>query len=83
MSRENMKYIVNPASRLMLFVLLFIAGVLTVAGCGGIQGETATERRVRYRNIVRTNIGSMKDDVDTILLLDKRSKLNDRLIRDY
>lgn len=78
-----MKFIVNPASRLTLFVLLFVAGALTVAGCGGIQGETATERQVRYKNIIRTNIGSMKDDVDTILMLDKRSKLNDRLIRDY
>lgn len=77
-----MKYIVNPASRLTLFVLLFVAVVLTVAGCGGIQGETAVERQVRYENIVRTNIGSMKDDVDTVLMLDKRSKLNDRLIRD-
>lgn len=78
-----MKYVMNPASRLMLFVLLFVAVALTVAGCGGIQGETAVERQVRYKNIIRTNIGSMKDDVDTILMLDKRSKLNDRLIRDY
>lgn len=78
-----MKYIMNPASRLTLFVLLFITVILTVAGCGGIQGETATERGVRYRNIVRTNLGSMKDDVDMILMMDKRSKLSDRLIRDY
>ena len=78
-----MKYVMNSAGRLTLFVLLFIAGVLTVAGCGGIQGETAIERRVRYKDIVRTNMGSMRDDVDMILMLDKRSKLSDRLTRDY
>ena len=78
-----MKYTENSASLIMLFVLLFIAVTFTTAGCGGIQGETAVERQVRYKNIVRTNVGSMKNDADTILMLDKRSKLTDRVIRDY
>ena len=82
-ARKNMRYIANPGCRLALCLLVLTAISLTLIGCGGTPGETGTERSVRYGTIIRSNYGSMKDDVDMLLLMDKRSKLSKSLIRDY
>ena len=83
MARKTMKYIVNSKCRLALFMLTLTAVLLTVVGCGGTPGETSTERCVRYETIVRTDMETIKSDIDAVLLMDKRSKLSDMPIRDY
>ena len=78
--KEIMNYIAK--CRLMLCGLMLAAISLALMGCG-TPGETSTERFVRYGTIVRSNYGSMKSDIDTLLMMDKRSKLSKFPIRDY
>lgn len=66
----------------MLCVLLLAAISLMLVGCGSTPGETATERSVRYETVIRSNYGAMKNDVDMLLMMDKRSKLSKHPIRD-
>lgn len=66
----------------MLCVLILTAISLMLIGCGSTPGETSTERSVRYETIVRSNYGAMKNDIDTLLMMDKRSKLSKHPIRD-
>jgi len=67
----------------MLCGLILAAISLMLIGCGSTGGETGTERSVRYGTIMRSNFESMKSDMDTLLMMDKRSKLSKSLIRDY
>ncbi len=79
-----MKYIKNLNSlKSLLLSICLVVCVATLTGCGGTQSETASESARRRRHIVGSNFGQIADDIDAILLLDKRSKLTDKLIRDY
>jgi len=78
-----MKYIANPGFRVIVFVSILSVISLMLVGCGSVPGETSTERSVRYGSITRSNYELMKSDVDTLLMMDKRSKLNDTIVRDY
>ena len=79
-----MKYSRNlTLSKLFLLLICLFLAVITFTGCGGTQGETKGERARRWGHIFRSNLGQINDDVDAILLMDRRSKLTDKLIRDY
>jgi len=49
-------------------------------GCRG-AGETASEVNIRHKHIIRTNTSMIQDDVDALMLLDKPSKLSDKMVR--
>ncbi|MCF7956365.1 MAG: hypothetical protein K9M75_11225 [Phycisphaerae bacterium] len=79
-----MKNIKNLNSlRYLILSTCLVVFVLTLTGCGGSMSETSAERSRRHKQIVGSGLGQIADDVDAILLLDKRSKLTDKLIRDY
>ena len=77
-----MKYIkkINWSVLSMCFLIAGLA--LSSIGCGGTMGETSAERGRRWKSILRTNMAQINDDIDTILLMDKRSKLTDKYVRD-
>jgi hypothetical protein len=47
------------------------------------MSETKIERTRRHRQIVRSGFGQIADDWDALWLFDRRTKLSDKLIRDY
>ena len=67
----------------MLCVLILTSISVMLIGCGSVPGETSDERAVRYETNIRRNYGTMKSDIDTILGMDKSSKLSKYPIRDY
>ena len=78
-----MKYVANPGCKVVIFLVILTAISMMLIGCGGAPGENSSERSVRYGTIVRSNYEMMKSDVDSVLMMDKRSKLSDTIIRDY
>ena len=60
----------------ILLVLLFMP-----FGCSSSQpGETAAEGNRRHQRVFRINQQLLMADIDTVLLLDKPSKLTDKRI---
>ena len=60
----------------ILLVLLFMP-----FGCSSSQpGETAAEGNRRHQRVFRINQELLMADIDTVLLLDKPSKLTDKRI---
>lgn len=78
---KNIKNL-NSLSSLILSICLVVC-LLTLTGCGGSMSETGVERTRRHHQIVGSGFGQIADDWDAFWLLDKRSKLSDKLIRDY
>jgi len=68
-------------SHSLICLVAILVGILFISGCSSL-GETGSERTRRWKEITKSNMGQIADDVDAFLLLDKRSKLTDRLIRD-
>ena len=66
--------------KVMLAVIL-CALVFLAAGCSSGQlGETAAEGHRRHQRNLRLNRQEMTADMDSLLLLDKPSKLTDKRI---
>jgi len=65
--------------RVVLVIVLF---VLLLCGCRSYEqmGETAAEGRRRHQRALRINQQQMMADLDTLMLLDKPSKLTDKRI---
>ncbi len=78
-----MKYIKNLNSlRSLSLSICLVVFAVTLIGCTGTQSETAQEAARRRRHIMSSNFGQIPDDIDALFMLDKRSKLTHRLIRD-
>jgi hypothetical protein len=67
--------------RVVLAVVLFVF-VFLPCGCSSYEqmGETAAEGRRRHQRTLRINQQQMMADLDTLMLLDKPSKLTDKRI---
>ncbi|MFH1884259.1 MAG: hypothetical protein ABIL62_16300 [Planctomycetota bacterium] len=67
--------------RVVLAIVLFVF-VFLPCGCRSYEqpGETAAEGRRRHQRALRINQQQMMADLDTLLLLDKPSKLTDKRI---
>ena len=79
-----MKYFKNLNSlRTILLSICLVVFAMTIVGCGGTQSETQAERARRWRMISRSGLGQINDDIDALLMMDKRTKLSSDLIRDY
>ena len=65
-----------------LYLCLLTVLIGALAGCAaGTPGETAEEVHTRHVGIIKTNWLEMQDDIDAVLMLDKPSRLSDKLIR--
>ena len=67
--------------RVVLAIVLFVF-VFLPFGCRSYEqpGETAAEGRRRHQRALRINQQQMMADLDTLMLLDKPSKLTDKRI---
>jgi len=67
--------------RVVLAIVLFVF-VFLPCGCRSYEqlGETAAEGRRRHMRALRINRQEMMADLDTLMLLDKPSKLTDKRI---
>jgi hypothetical protein len=75
-----MKSISALVCKVILAVILGMFVVLPF-GCSSTQlGETAAERHRRHGRIMRINQSELMADIETILLLDKPSKLTEMRI---
>ena len=77
---EMMKSVSVSISKVILSVILLVFLVLH-SGCSSQQlGETAAEGSRRHKRVTRINQQGMMADIDTVLMLDKPSKLTDKRI---
>jgi len=67
--------------RVVLAIVLFVF-IFLPCGCRSYEqpGETAAEGRRRHQRALRINQQQMMADLDTLMLLDKPSKLTDKRI---
>lgn len=78
-----MKNIKNLNSlRSFLLTICLALFLVTLTGCMGTQSETAQEQSRRWGHIMRSNLSQIPDDIEAILMMDKRSKLTENFIRD-
>ena len=64
-----------------LYLCLFAVLIGSLAGCMGAAGETTKEVHTRHVGVVKTNWIQAQNDIDAVLMLDKPSRLSDKLIR--
>ena len=71
----------NSAWKLIQVVFL-CALFLVPLGCRSYEqmGETAAEGRRRHKRALRINNQQLMEDLDTLMLLDKPSKLTDKRV---
>lgn len=75
-----MKSVSVLACKVMLAVIMCALAVMPI-GCATDQlGETAAEGHRRHQRNLRLNRQEMASDLDSLLLLDKPSKLTDKRI---
>ncbi len=68
-------------SRVVFCFCILCATALCLSGCFKAAGETASEVHQRQMRIINTSRRQMQDDIDAVLLLDRPSRLNDKVIR--
>ena len=73
-----MKYMCNFSCKLILAVLL-CGLIFYLAGCAQ-PGETQAEGDIRHKRVSRINKQQMAEDLDTMMLMDKPTRLSDKRI---
>ncbi len=62
-----------------LFCLFALCGVICcLQGCGA-PGETSSEVHRRHMRVINNNLLQVQDDIDALFLIDKPSKLSDKV----
>jgi len=64
-----------------LYLCLFAVLIASLTGCMGTPGETKEEVHTRHMGVFKENWLEMQDDIDAVMMLDKPSRLSDKLIR--
>ena len=59
---------------------LFVVAMV-LSGCSGAAGETKAEVQQRHKVIVQTQKKQIQNDWDSLLLLNKSSRLSDKYVR--
>jgi hypothetical protein len=54
---------------------------LCLSGCFKGPGETTSQIHQRQMRVINTSRRQMQDDIDSVFLLDKPGRLNDKVIR--
>ena len=67
--------------RLILCLLLLSVVVSCLAGCGGAPGLTSKDVHRRHVDVVKTDMLQLQDDIDAILMIDRPSRLSEKLTR--
>ena len=62
-------------------LLLVCAAMLCLMGCLGAPGESVDEVSIRHRNVIRSDMQQIQSDLDLYFMLDKPSKLTDKIVR--
>ena len=68
-------------SRVMFCFCILCVTALCLSGCFKGTGETTSQIHQKHMRVINTSRRQMQDDIDAVLLLDKPSKLNDKVIR--
>ena len=68
----------NIGSALCLCVLWVV--VFCLSGCSS-PGETPSEIHQKHVRTIKTNTLQIQDDIDRVFLIDKPSKLSEKIIR--
>ena len=76
-----MKSVSVSVCKVILPVILLVL-VFVPLGCSSISqpGETAAEGHRRHQRMARINQQEMMSDIDTLLMIDKQSRLTDKRI---
>ena len=75
-----MKKIISKYANLVVCLSITIMAMSCLTGCQG-AGETRAEVNRRHHRVVNTNLQRLQDDVDSVLLLDKPTRLSEKYIR--
>lgn len=67
------------STRWLIVVAAIMAGAF-VSGCSS-RGMTAAEVNRRHDRTVRNNLWQIQEDIDTVLLLDKPTRLSEQIVR--
>lgn len=65
---------------MVCFCILCVTA-LCLSGCFKGPGETTSQVHQKHMRVINTSRRQMQDDIDSVLLLDKPSKLSDKVIR--
>ena len=65
----------------MALSCLCVLCIIWLAGCFNGTGETSSEISRRRKRVIKNNALQIQDDVDAVLLLDKPTKLSDKIQR--
>ena len=65
----------------VIFCLSILCIILSLVGCLSSPGETSSEVHRRHMRVIRNDALQIQDDVDAVLLLDKPSRLSDKVQR--
>ncbi len=55
--------------------------LLCLSGCFKSTGETTDQVHQKHMRMINTNRRQMQEDIDSVLLLDRPSRLSDKVIR--
>ncbi len=68
--------------KMVVVLTVFMAGwsMLILGGCRTV-GESTSEVNIRHRRVIDNNFGRVQDDIDTVFLLDRPSRLSDQPVR--
>ncbi|MBN1817086.1 MAG: hypothetical protein JW828_06970 [Sedimentisphaerales bacterium] len=72
---------VNVAAWVRSFLLLCILVLMGGCGLNGTPEETTDEVASRHKHILWNDMKQVQSDIDAIFMLDKPTKLNERIIR--
>lgn len=67
-------------SIIVLILVSAIAAGALLSGCEA-QGRTEAEVNLDHRNRIRHDMWQTQDDVDAVLMLDRPSRLSDKVVR--
>jgi len=66
----------------LLILTIFLVVIFCALGCGiHGQGETAAEGSRRHQRVIDTSVQQLADDVDSVLMLDRPSRLSETRVR--
>ena len=60
--------------------VLAVAAGASLSGCAA-PGRTAAEVNQRHRTTIQNDLWQVQDDVDAVFLLDRPSRLSDKMVR--
>lgn len=68
-------------SRVVFRFSIICVTALCFSGCFKAAGETTSEVHQRHMRVINTSRRQMQDDIDALLLMDRPSRLSDKVIR--